>query len=400
MPAFKTLDDYDLSGKKVLLRVDLNLPVTGGKVTDATRAERIVGTILEISNKGGLPVLLSHFGRPNGKPDPDMSLRIVLPVLQTLTGRHIEFAETDWTDVSGAKAIIDSAPAGSVVLLENTRFHAGEEANDPELVARMASLGDLYVNDAFSAAHRAHASTEGLARALPNAAGRAMQAELEALEKGLGHPKKPVIAIVGGAKVSTKIELLENLIEKVEALVIGGGMANTFIYALGYDIGKSLAEKDLKETALRIMDRAEEVHCAIILPIDGVVGWHFEANTPTRTYGLDSIDKDGMVLDAGPKSVEKIKAAINEAHTLVWNGPLGAFELPPFDQATVEVARHAAERTRKGELVSVAGGGDTVSALAHAGVKDAFTYVSTAGGAFLEWMEGKPLPGVDALTKR
>lgn len=397
--AFKTLDDFTLDGKRVLVRVDLNVPTKDGKVTDATRIERVAHTIQEIANKGGLPILLAHFGRPKGKVDATMSLTVVVEELKRIVGKPVHFAKTDWTDVSEAKAVIEAAEAGSVVLLENTRFHPGEEKNDPALVETMASLGDLYVNDAFSAAHRAHASTEGLARKLPAAAGRAMEAELKALEAGLGNPKKPVIAIVGGAKVSTKIDLLENLVNKVEALVIGGGMANTFIYALGYDVGKSLCERDLKETALRIMDKAEDAHCAILLPIDGVVAWHFEAGTPSRVYGLDAIDKDGMVLDAGPQSVEKIKTAINEAKTVVWNGPLGAFEIEPFDKATVEIAKHAAERTRKGLLTSVAGGGDTVAALAHAGVKDEFTYVSTAGGAFLEWMEGKPLPGVDALKQ-
>jgi phosphoglycerate kinase len=397
MTAFKTLDDFDLTDKRVLLRVDLNVPVKDGKVTDKTRIERVALTIQEIANKGGLPILLAHFDRPKGKVVPEMSLQIIVPVLKEIVGKPVVFAETDWNDISGVKAAIASAEPGSVILVENTRFHPGEEKNDPELIARMASLGDIYINDAFSATHRAHASTEGLARALPSGAGRAMEAELIALEAGLGNPKKPVIAIVGGAKVSTKIDLLENLVTRVEALVIGGGMANTFIYALGYDVGKSLCERDLKDTALRIMDKAEDARCAIILPIDGVVGWHFEANTPSRVYGLDAIDKDGMVLDAGPQSVEKIKTALNEAKTVVWNGPLGAFEIAPFDTATVEIAKYAAERTRKGLLTSVAGGGDTVAALAHAGVKDNFTYVSTAGGAFLEWMEGKPLPGVDAL---
>ena len=395
--AFKTLDDFDFDGKRVLVRVDLNVPVKNGKVTDATRIERVAHTIQEVANKGGLPILLAHFGRPKGKADPAMSLKVVVDDLARIVGKPVHFAETAWTDVSSARTVIEGAEKGSVVLLENTRFHPGEEANEAALVERMASLGDIYINDAFSAAHRAHASTAGIAQKLPSGAGCAMEAELKALEKGLGNPAKPVIAIVGGAKVSSKIDLLENLVEKVEALVIGGGMANTFIYALGYDVGKSLCERDLKETALRIMDKAEEARCAIILPIDGVVGWHFEANTPHRTYGLDAIDKDGMVLDAGPQSIEKIKTAINEARTVVWNGPLGAFEMEPFDKATVEVAKYAAERTHKGLLVSIAGGGDTVAALAHAGVKDQFTYVSTAGGAFLEWMEGKPLPGVDAL---
>ncbi|WP_196260534.1 phosphoglycerate kinase [Pelagibacterium limicola] len=396
--AFKTLDDFDLTNKRVLLRVDLNVPVNGHKVTDTTRIERVAKTIQEIANKGGLPILLAHFDRPKGKVVPEMSLKVVVPALEEIVGKPVIFADTNWTDTAGVKAAIAAADPGSVILVENTRFHPGEEKNDPELIARMAALGDIYINDAFSAAHRAHASTEGLARALPSGAGRAMEAELKALEAGLGNPKTPVIAIVGGAKVSTKIDLLENLVTKVEALVIGGGMANTFIYALGYDVGKSLCERDLKETALRIMDIAEDAKCAIILPIDGVVAWHFEANTPSRIYGLDAIDKDGMVLDAGPQSIEKIKAAINEAKTIVWNGPLGAFEIAPFDTATVEVAKYAAERTRKGLLTSIAGGGDTVAALAQVGVKDDFTYVSTAGGAFLEWMEGKPLPGVDALT--
>ena len=397
--AFKTLDDFDLTDKRVLVRVDLNVPVKDGVVSDATRIERVAHTIQEIANKGGLPILLAHFGRPKGKVDPEMSLQVVVSELERIVGKPVSFAKTDWVDVSEARQVIEGAEKGSVVLLENTRFHPGEEKNDPALIETMASLGDLYVNDAFSAAHRAHASTEGLARKLPSAAGRAMEAELRALEAGLGNPKKPVIAIVGGAKVSTKIDLLENLVTKVEALVIGGGMANTFIYALGYDVGKSLCEKDLKETALRIMDKAEDARCAVILPVDGVVAWKFEAGAEYKTYGLDAIDRNGMVLDAGPQSIDKIKAAINEAKTVVWNGPLGAFEIAPFDKATVEVARHAAERTHKGLLTSVAGGGDTVAALAHAGVKDEFTYVSTAGGAFLEWMEGKPLPGVDALKQ-
>jgi phosphoglycerate kinase len=286
-----------------------------------------------------------------------------------------------------------------VLVMENTRFHPGEEANDVELAKRMASLGDVYVNDAFSAAHRAHASTEALARLLPAAAGLAMQAELEALEAGLGKPKKPVVAIVGGAKVSSKIDLLENLVTKVDGLVIGGGMANTFLHAQGYGVGKSLAEKDLADTARRIMEKAEKSNCAIILPIDAVVSWHFKANSPTRLYGVDAIDPDGMILDIGPSSIERILGAIDDANTVVWNGPVGAFEMEPFDAGTVAIAKHVAKRTHDGHLVSVAGGGDTVGALAHAGVKDALTYVSTAGGAFLEWMEGKPLPGVEALKK-
>jgi phosphoglycerate kinase len=397
--AFKTLDTLDLTGKRVLLRADLNVPVADGKVTDATRIERLVPTIREIVKKDGKVILLSHFGRPKGKVDPAFSLEIVCAAVANETGHPVGFVATDWTDVSAAKQAIEEAPAGSVLVLENTRFHPGEEANDIELAKRMASLGDIYVNDAFSAAHRAHASTEALAHLLPAAAGLAMQAELEALEAGLGKPKKPVVAVVGGAKVSSKIDLLENLVTKVDGLVIGGGMANTFLHAQGFGIGKSLAEKDLAETALRIMDKAIDSGCAIILPIDGVVSWHFAANAPHRLYGVDAMDPDGMMLDIGPSSIERIKGAIDDAHTLVWNGPLGAFEMTPFDAGTVEVAKHVAARTKAGLLVSVAGGGDTVSALAHAGVKDAFSYVSTAGGAFLEWMEGKPLPGVLALKR-
>ena len=397
MAGFKTLGDLDLKGKRVLLRADLNVPVADGKVTDATRIERIVPTIREIIKADGKVILLSHFGRPKGKVDPQYSLEQVASTVADVTGHPVGFVATDWVDVSDAKAAIDGAPAGSILLLENTRFHPGEEANDVELAKRMASLGDVYVNDAFSAAHRAHASTEALAHLLPAAAGLAMQAELEALEAGLGNPKKPVIAIVGGAKVSTKIDLLENLVTKVDGLVIGGGMANTLLHAMGYGIGKSLAEKDLAETANRIMETAEKHKCAIILPIDGAVAWHFEANAPHRFYGVDAVDPEGMILDVGPSSIERIQGAIDDASTVVWNGPLGAFEIAPFDTGTVEVARHVAARTKAGKLVSVAGGGDTVAALAHAGVKDEFTYVSTAGGAFLEWMEGKPLPGVEAL---
>ncbi len=397
MAGFKTLDDLDLRGKRVLLRADLNVPVADGKVTDATRIERIVPTIREITKDDGKAILQSHFGRPKGGPDPEFSLEQVVPAVVEATGHPVGFIPTDWNDVSRAKRAIDEAPPGSILVLENTRFSPGEEKNDPELAKRMATLGDVYVNDAFSAAHRAHASTEALAHLLPAAAGRAMQAELEALTKGLGHPKKPVIALVGGAKVSSKIDLLENLVTKVEALVIGGGMANTFLFALGLEVGKSLCEKDLSDTANRIMAKAEKSGCSVILPVDATVAHKFAANAPHRTYGMDAMDPNGMILDVGPQSVERINAAIDEAATLVWNGPLGAFELAPFDTGTTAVARHAAARTKAGKLVSVAGGGDTVAALAHAGVKDEFSYVSTAGGAFLEWMEGKALPGVEAL---
>ncbi len=398
MAGYKTIDGMDFSGKRVLVRADLNVPVADGKVTDATRIERIVPTIREITRAGGKAILISHFGRPKGKVDKAYSLEVVVPAVADAVGQQVGFVETDWTDVSRAARAIDSAPAGSVLVLENTRFSPGEEENDPELVKRMASLGDLYVNDAFSAAHRAHASTEGLAHVLPAAAGRAMQAELDALEAGLGNPRRPVIALVGGAKVSTKIALLENLVTRVEALVIGGAMANTFLLAQGIGVGRSLAERDMGETVDAILGKAEKANCAVIVPVDAVVAWHFTANAPHQNYGLDAMDSEGMILDVGPQSLERIKGAIDEAATLVWNGPLGAFETVPFDAGTSEIARHVAARTRAGKLVSVAGGGDTVAALANAEVKDQFTYVSTAGGAFLEWMEGKVLPGVAALA--
>jgi phosphoglycerate kinase len=394
MTAFRTLDQADVKGKRVLVRVDLNVPMENGRVTDATRIERVVPTIREIAEKGGRVILLAHFGRPKGR-DPKESLRPVAEALSQHLGRPVVFAEDciGETAANAAKALGE----GDVALLENTRFHAGEETNDPAFVRDLAKLGDLYVNDAFSAAHRAHASTEGLARVLPAYAGRAMQAELDALTKGLETPARPLVAVVGGAKVSTKIDLLENLVGKVDALVIGGGMANTFIHATGLEVGKSLAEKNLAETALRIIDRARETGCAIILPIDAVCAYEFKAGAENLTYGIDAIPADRMILDVGSQSVERIQAAINDASTLVWNGPLGAFEIAPFDQGTVAAARHAAERTTAGKLVSVAGGGDTVAALNHAGVADSFTYVSTAGGAFLEWLEGKSLPGVEAL---
>ena len=397
MASFKTIEGMDFSGKRVLLRVDLNVPVQDGKVTDATRIERAVPTIREIIKAGGKAILISHFGRPKGKVDKAFSLEQVVPAIVEATGHPVGFIDTDWTNVQQAGEAIDDAPDGSILVLENTRFHPGEEANDPALAQRMASLGDIYVNDAFSAAHRAHASTEGIAHLLPSAAGLAMEAELTALEAGLGNPKRPVIAIVGGAKVSTKLELLENLVSRVDALVIGGAMANTFLLAEGIGIGKSLAEHEMGDTVNAILDKAQKSNCAVIVPVDGVVAWTFAANAPHQNYGLDAMDPEGMILDIGRQSRERIKGAIDEAATLVWNGPLGAFELTPFDEGTTEIAKYAAARTKAGKLVSVAGGGDTVSALAHAGVKDDFTYVSTAGGAFLEWMEGKTLPGVAAL---
>ena len=392
--SFRTLEGVDLKGKRVLTRVDLNLPVEEGRVTDATRIERVLPTIREIAEKGGRVVLLSHFGRPKGR-DTKNSLKPIAAAVSERLGRPVAFAQDCVGDA--ARKAVDGLKDGEVLLLENTRFHPGEEKNDPAFVKDLAKLGDLYVNDAFSAAHRAHASTEGLARVLPAYAGRAMQAELDALTKGLESPTRPVVAVVGGAKVSTKIELLDNLVAKVDALVIGGGMANTFLYATGLGIGRSLAERDLAETALRIVDRARETGCAIILPVDAVVAAELKAGAPHHTYGIDAIPSDGMILDVGAQSVDRINAAINDAATLVWNGPLGAFEVAPFDQGTVAAARHAAERTRIGRLVSVAGGGDTVAALNQAGVADDFTYISTAGGAFLEWLEGKALPGVEAL---
>jgi phosphoglycerate kinase len=395
--AFRTLDDVDVKGKRVLLRVDLNVPMEDGRVTDLTRLERIAPTITEISGKGGKVILLAHFGRPKGR-DPRESLKAVAAALADVIKRPVAFAE-DCVGVSAQKAVA-ALEDGDILCLENSRFHKQEEKNDPAFAMELAKLGDIWVNDAFSAAHRAHASTEGLGHRLPAYAGRTMQAELDALAKALEHPTKPVIAIIGGAKVSTKIDLLENLVRKVDALVIGGGMANTFLHAQGVGIGKSLAEKDLAATALRIVEKAYEAHCAIILPVDAVVAFQFAAHAPSHAYGLDAIPPDGMILDVGPQSIERIVAAIDDAATLVWNGPLGAFELPPFDHGTVVAARHAAERTRAKKLISVAGGGDTVAALNQAGVAQDFSYVSTAGGAFLEWMEGKPLPGVEVLKIR
>ncbi|WEK50431.1 MAG: phosphoglycerate kinase [Candidatus Kaistia colombiensis] len=397
MSTFRTLDTADIKGKRVLVRVDLNVPMKDGMVSDDTRIRAILPTVRDVSKRGGKAILLAHFGRPKGERVPDMSLAPVVPALETLLGRPVAFAN-DCIGDDAAQAIAKMSD-GDVLLLENTRFHKGEEKNDPIFTAALAELGDIYVNDAFSAAHRAHSSTEGLAHQLPAYAGRAMQAELEALEKALTSPQRPVIALVGGAKVSSKIELLENLVTKVDALVIGGGMANTFLHAEGYSVGKSLCEKDLADTARRILIKAQQSNCAIILPVDATVAYHFQAHTPTQTYGIDAIPEDGMILDVGGLSIERINAAIDEASTLVWNGPLGAFEMEPFDRGTVEVARHAAKRTKAGNLLSVAGGGDTVAALNHAGVADDFTYVSAAGGAFLEWLEGKPLPGVEVLRQ-
>jgi len=396
MAAFKTLDDIgDIRGKRVLVRVDLNVPVADGKVTDLTRIERVAPTILELSDKGAKVVLLAHFGRPKGGPDPEFSLEPIARAVSDVVGRPVGFAKDCIGEV--AEGAVFGTPSEGILLLENTRFHKGEEKNDPAFVEALAKNGDFYVNDAFSAAHRAHASTEGLAHKLPAYAGRTMQAELEALEKGLGNPEKPVIAIVGGAKVSTKIDLLMNLVKKVDALVIGGGMANTFLAARGTNVGKSLAEHDLAGTAKQIMIEAAGAGCAIILPTDGVVAKEFKAGAANETVPVEKVPADGMILDVGPKTIEAVNQWIDRAKTLVWNGPLGAFEIEPFDRATVAAARHAAKRTQDGRLISVAGGGDTVAALNQAGVADDFSYVSTAGGAFLEWMEGKELPGVVAL---
>jgi phosphoglycerate kinase len=397
MSTFRTLDTAEIKGKRVLIRVDLNVPMKDGMVSDDTRIRAILPTVRDVSKRGGKAILLAHFGRPKGERVADMSLGPVVPALETLLGRPVAFAN-DCIGNDAAQAIAKMSD-GDVLLLENTRFHKGEEKNDPIFTAALAELGDIYVNDAFSAAHRAHSSTEGIAHQLPAYAGRAMQAELEALEKALTSPQRPVIALVGGAKVSSKIDLLENLVTKVDALVIGGGMANTFLHAQGLSVGKSLCEKDLADTARRIMAKAQESNCAIILPVDATVAYHFQAHTPTQTYGVDAIPEDGMILDVGGLSIDRINSAIDEAATLVWNGPLGAFEMEPFDRGTVEVARHAAKRTKAGKLLSVAGGGDTVAALNHAGVAEDFTYVSAAGGAFLEWLEGKPLPGVEVLRR-
>ncbi|SEF50811.1 phosphoglycerate kinase [Thalassococcus halodurans] len=393
--AWKTLDDMDLDGKRVLTRVDINVPVEDGRVTDATRIERIVPTVQDIIGKGGVPVLLAHFGRPKGKVVTKMSLQQLVPALEQAIGKDVIFV----ADSRGpaAEAAIAAAQAGQVVLLENTRFHAGEEKNDPELANEMAALGDVYCNDAFSAAHRAHASTEGLAKLLPACAGRLMQAELSALEAALGAPERPVVAVVGGAKVSTKLDLLSNLIEKVDVLVIGGGMANTFLAAKGIDVGKSLCEHDMTGTAKEIMEKASGLNCEILLPSDVVVAREFKAGADNETVVNDACPADAMILDAGPDAVAKITAALDNAKTLIWNGPLGAFEIAPFDTATNAAAAHAAALSRAGKLVSVAGGGDTVAALNKADAAKDFTYISTAGGAFLEWMEGKVLPGVAAL---
>ena len=394
--AFKTLDDMgDVSGKRVLVREDLNVPMADGAVTDDTRLRATLATVGELADKGAIVLVLAHFGRPKGERNPAMSLALVTKPYEAVLGRPVRFIDWD-----GAEQAVASLQPGDIAVLENTRFFAGEEKNDPELTAKIAKLGDLYVNDAFSAAHRAHVSTEGLAHVLPAFAGRAMEAELDALDKALGTPEHPVAAVVGGAKVSSKLDVLKHLVSKVDHLIIGGGMANTFLAARGVDVGKSLCEHDLTGTADEIFDAAERANCTIHLPYDVVVSKEFAANPPSlRTCNVHEVATDEMILDVGPAAVEALADVLKNCRTLVWNGPLGAFETAPFDRATVALAKTAAALTRDGSLVSVAGGGDTVAALNQAGAAGDFTFVSTAGGAFLEWMEGKDLPGVAALAR-
>lgn len=393
--AFRTLDDLDAAGKRVLLRADLNVPVRDGRITDRTRIERLSPTIRELAEKGARVVVCSHFDRPKGKRVPEMSLKPMVEALSAALGRPVAWAD----DCVGPEAEAAAAALrdGEVLLLENTRYHAGEEKNDPALAAGLAKLADVFVNDAFSAAHRAHASTEGVARLLPSYAGRLMQAELEALDAALGNPNRPVVAIVGGAKVSTKLDLLGNLSRKVDVLVIGGAMANTFLAAQGLPMGRSLQEAEMHDTARQILAEAQAANCQVLLPVDLVVAAEFAPNPPTKTVAVDRVPADMMALDVGPDTVSAVEAQLRKASTLVWNGPFGAFETPPFDAATVAVAQTVAALTTSAGLKSIAGGGDTVSALKHAGVADRMTYVSAAGGAFLEWLEGKTLPGVAAL---
>jgi len=393
---FRTLDDAaDLSGQTALVRVDFNVPMEEGKVTDDTRLKAALPTIHRLREAGAKVVLLAHFDRPKGERVASMSLRPVVEPLELLLHGPVRFADDCVGDE--AKAAVADLDAGGVLLLENVRFHKGEEKNDPAFAAQLAELGDLYVNDAFSAAHRAHASTEGLARLLPAYAGCAMARELSALDAALGNPQKPVIGIVGGAKVSTKLDLLKNLVAKLDYLAIGGGMANTFLHAQGVDVGGSLCEKDLAETALEIIEEARQKGCELLLPVDVVVAKGVKPDIESGVRALDRIAADDLILDAGPETVARLARAMDLSKTLIWNGPLGVFEVPPFDKATVATARHAAELAKAGKLVAVAGGGDTVAALNHAGTADDMTFVSTAGGAFLEWMEGKVLPGVEAL---
>jgi phosphoglycerate kinase len=392
---FRTLDNLDVAGKRVLLRADLNVPVRDGKITDLTRIERLSPTIRELAAKGAKVIVCSHFDRPKGKRVPEMSLAPMAVALGEVLGQRVRFAEA-CVGVAAQQAV-ERMARGDVLVLENTRYHAEEEKNDPAFAAELAKLADIYVNDAFSTAHRAHASTEGVAHLLPAYAGRLMQAELEALDAALGNPVRPVAAIVGGAKVSTKLELLGNLLSKVDVLVIGGAMANTFLAAQGIAVGKSLQEAELHDTARGIMAQAKGGRCEIVLPVDAVVATEFKPNVPTRTVGINDVPADSMILDVGPATVAALIERLAALKTLVWNGPLGAFETPPFDAATTTIARAVAAATQSGALRSVAGGGDTVSALRHAGVLDKMSYVSSAGGAFLEWLEGKTLPGVAAL---
>lgn len=393
--SFRTLDDIgDVSGRRVLVREDLNVPLHDGKVSDDTRLRATIATVAELADKGAIVLVLAHFGRPKGVPSPELSLAQIVKPYEAVLGRPVRYV--DW---EGAADAVATLQPGDIAVLENTRFFGGEEKNDPAVVERFAALGDLYVNDAFSAGHRAHASTEGLAHKLPAFAGRAMEAELDALEKALGKPQHPVAAVVGGAKVSTKLAVLKHLVSRVDHLIIGGGMANTFLAARGVDVGKSLCEHELTGTAEEIFDAAEQANCTIHLPYDVVVAKEFKANPPTRTVNVHEVAADEMILDIGPAATESLGDVLKNCRTLVWNGPLGAFETPPFDTATVALARTAAALTKEGGLVSVAGGGDTVAALNQAGAADAFTFVSTAGGAFLEWMEGRELPGVAALQR-
>ena len=395
--AFRTLDDLgDIKGKRVFVRVDLNVPMAEGRVTDETRLRALLPTVSELADKGAKVLLLAHFGRPKGAKHSEMSVSMVLDALQAVLGREVMFVPEIAGDIVAQS--IGILADGDIALLENTRFWPGEEQNDPELARAVAANGDYYVNDAFSAAHRAHMSTEGLAHILPAYAGRSMEAELKALEAALGSPEHPVAAVVGGAKVSSKLDVLNNLVKQVDHLIIGGGMANTFLAARGINVGKSLCEHDLADTANAILDAADVAGCTVHLPYDVVTSVEFRANPPVRTVNVHEVAADEMILDVGPAAVEALADVLKTCRTLVWNGPLGAFEMEPFDAATVSLARTAAALTREGSLVSVAGGGDTVAALAHAGVTEDFTFVSTAGGAFLEWMEGKPLPGVDALN--
>jgi phosphoglycerate kinase len=395
--AYRTLDDLEVKGKRVLVRLDLNVPMKNGRVADATRIERQAPTVIELADKGARVVVLSHFERPGGKVVPELSLKPVAPALAAAINRPVAFAGDCVGPV--AEQAVAKLTDGEVLLLENTRFHKGEEENDPGFAKQLAALGDLYVDDAFSAAHRAHASTEGVAHFLPSAAGRSMEAELDHLSKALENPERPLMAVVGGAKVSTKIALLENLIGKVDVLVIGGAMANTFFAAQGHNVGRSLAEMDQRDTALRIVEKAGAENVTLLLPTDVVTAHELAPGASNRLSAVNDVTADEMILDVGPRTIQAFGKALRGAKTLVWNGPLGAFETPPFDRGTVAAAKAVAELTEEGKLLSVAGGGDTVAALAHAGVLDAFSYVSTAGGAFLEWLEGKELPGVAVLME-